>query len=92
MKPPKDLSKYLSSHLAGLRLMHLALDRVAGLKPSWRVKWTLSVSYWCDDPDPTVKIIPRQMSWDSGDPEPNDPPSTPNEAVTPENGKKRKPR
>lgn len=69
MKAPKDLNKYLDSHLAGLRLLYCALSNVMSLKPGWRVKWHLTVSLWNDNPPPELKIIPRQSSFSSGDAE-----------------------
>lgn len=69
MRPPKDLDKYLDSNLAGMRLMYLALQRVMGLKPGWKVKWSISISYWNDNPPEDMKVIPRQGSFSSGDAE-----------------------
>ena len=68
MKPPKNIAKFDSSTEAGMKLMHLALERIFGLKDGVKVRWSLSVSYWSDDwtdPEKTkdMKVIPTQASF-----------------------------
>ena len=69
MRPPKDLDKYLEPQLAFARLLYLMLERMLMLKPGWRVKWSISISYWNENPPADLKIIPRQGSFSSGDAE-----------------------
>lgn len=69
MKPPKDVKKYLEPSLASARLLSLVLDRMLMLKPGWKVKWSISISYWNDNPPTDMKVIPRQGSFSSGEAE-----------------------
>lgn len=49
MKPPKNIAKYDSSLMAGMKLMHLALERIFGCKDGVKIRWSISISYWHDD-------------------------------------------
>ena len=68
MKPPKNIEKYDSSTLAGMKLVQLALEHVFGCKDGVKVRWSLTLSYWNDDwvdPEKTkdMKVIPRTATF-----------------------------
>jgi hypothetical protein len=64
-KPPKDVEKYLSGHLAGARLISAALD-VLSLRRTVRVKWELKLRYYhtpehVDNPKAIVRTMGGTM-------------------------------
>lgn len=63
MKAPKNMAKYESSTLAGMKLLQLALEKIFGCKDGVKVRWDITVSYWNDEwtePEKTkdMKVIP----------------------------------
>ena len=68
MKPPKTIAKYDTSDVAFHKLVNLAVERVGGLKPGIKIRWSISLSYWSDDwaaPEKTkdMKVVPTQSSF-----------------------------
>lgn len=44
-KPPKDLEKYIPSHVAAARLITLAVDYIL-CRSRARIKWTLKIHFY----------------------------------------------
>jgi hypothetical protein len=68
MKPPKTLTKYDDSTLAGSKLIQLALEKILCCKPGIKIRWSVTINYWSDDwtdPEKTkdMTVIPTQGSF-----------------------------
>jgi hypothetical protein len=49
MKIPKNITKYDSSVVAGMKLMQLVSEAILGCKDGIKVHWSIRISYWHDD-------------------------------------------
>lgn len=69
MKTPKDLHKYIPTHIAAARLINLAVQHIL-TRPKCRVKWQIKLSlYYPKDAlkDSAAKVIPVCGTFGSGD-------------------------
>jgi hypothetical protein len=68
MKPPKNVAKYESGLVAGMKLLSLCLEKIFGARDGVKVKWSITVYYWNDDwtdPEKTkdMKVLPLSGSF-----------------------------
>lgn len=69
MKVPKDISKYMPSYVAGIRLIDLALQQIL-CRPNARIKWQLKLHiYYPPDALKNSKAVavPTMGTFGSGD-------------------------